>query len=47
MISDASFQEISDIDGNWSNAEQAIRLGNNLYVRGMDTQGEETVGIVT
>ena len=49
--SDLSYQEISDLDGNWSNAEQVVKIGGmgGMYsFRGrLDSQGEETVGIVT
>lgn len=40
--------EISDMDGNFSNAENLLRLGGgNFKLLGMDTQGEETIGIVS
>lgn len=40
--------EISDMDGNFSNAENLLRLGGgNFKFLGMETQGEETIGIVS
>lgn len=47
VSSDVSLQEISDLDGNWSNAEQVFKIGGNWVFKGMDTQGEETIGIIT
>ena len=47
VSSDVSLQEISDLDGNWSNAEQVYKIGGNLVFKGLDTQGEETIGIIT
>ena len=45
MSGEISFNEISDLEGNFSNTENIRRFGG--LFRGIDTQGEETQGIDT
>ena len=35
--SDASFQETSDFDSYWSNAEQVFKISGNFLQKGLDT----------